>query len=81
MTDRQVKTQKCEFFFILTSLKNDDQPCVHKLNKLKILWGIVGEMMQLIAQNENISVTDSVKVMSQRIINDSKEIFFFVVDK
>ena len=64
MTDRQVKTQKCEFFFILTSLKNDDQPCVHKLNKLNIPWGIVGEMMQLITQNENISVTDSVKVMA-----------------
>ena len=27
------------------------------------------------------SVTDTVKVMSQRIINDSKEIFFFIVDK
>ena len=35
---------------------------------------IVGEMMQLIAENQNISVTHSVKVMSQRIINDSKEI-------
>ena len=27
------------------------------------------------------SMTDTVKVMSQRIINDSKEIFFFFVDK
>ena len=27
------------------------------------------------------SMTDTVKVMSQRIINDSKEIFFFIVDK
>ena len=26
-------------------------------------------------------MTDTVKVMSQRIINDSKEIFFFIVDK
>ena len=27
------------------------------------------------------SVTDSVRVISQKIINDSKEIFFFIVDK
>ena len=27
------------------------------------------------------SVTDTVKVMSQRIIKDSKEIFFFVIEK
>ena len=26
------------------------------------------------------SMTGTVKVMSQRIINDSKEIFFFIVD-
>ena len=26
-------------------------------------------------------MTDTVKIMSQRIINDSKEIFFFFVDK
>ena len=50
MIDRQVKTQECDFLFILTSL-NDDQPCTHRLKKLKILGGIVGEMMQLIAQN------------------------------
>ena len=37
--------------------------------------------MQLIVQNSNISMTDSVKVMSQRIIKDSKEIFFFIVNK
>ena len=49
MTNRQVKTQKCDFLFILTSLNNDDQPCAHKLKKLEILGGIVGE--KLIAQN------------------------------
>ena len=51
MTYRQVKTQECDFLFILTSLDNDDQPCAHKLKKLKILGRLVGEMMQLIAQN------------------------------
>ena len=51
MTGRQVKTQKCDFLFILTSLNNDDQPCAHRLKKLEMLGGIMGEMMQLIAQN------------------------------
>ena len=50
MTDRQVKAQ-CDFLFILTSLNNDDQSCAHKLKKLEILGGIVGEIMQLIAQD------------------------------
>ena len=51
MTDRQVKAQKCDFLFILTSLNNDDQSCAYKLKKLEILGGIVGEIMQLIAQD------------------------------
>ena len=56
MTDRQVKTRKCDFLFILTGLNNADQLCAHKSKKLKILGGgggggIVGEMMQLVAQN------------------------------
>ena len=51
MTKCQVKTQKCDFCFILTSLNNDDQSCGHRLKKLKILGGIVDEVMQLIAQN------------------------------
>ena len=51
MTDCQVKTQKCDFCFIQTSLNNDDQSCAHRLEKLKTLGGIVDEMMQLIAQD------------------------------
>ena len=46
MTDCQVKTQKCDFFFILTSPNNADQSCMRILKILKILNGIVDEMMQ-----------------------------------
>ena len=66
MTDRQVKTQKCDFYFILTT---------------KILGGIVDEKMQLIAQNYSISMIGSVEVISQRIITNSEETFIFIVTK
>ena len=40
MTDRQVKTEKCDFYFILTSRNIDDQSCAQELKKLKILGGM-----------------------------------------
>ena len=66
MTDRQVKTQKCDFYFTLTT---------------KILGGIVDEKMQLITQNYSISMIGSVEVLSQRIITNSEETFIFIVNK
>ena len=52
-TDDQLPSEdtKCDFCFVLTSLDNDDQCCEHRLKKLKILEGVVDEMMQLISQN------------------------------
>ena len=81
MTDCQVKTRKCDFCFMLTSLNNDDQSCAHKLKVLKILGGTVDDMMELIAQNQSISMTSSVEVMSLRIITNFEDVFFFIANK
>ena len=61
MTDCQVRTQKCDFCFILTSLNNDDQSCVHRLKILKILGGIVDQMIIAYCLELSISRTDFVE--------------------
>ena len=48
MTDRQVKTQECDFIFILTSLNNSALRA--QIEGTKDTRGN-SEMMQLIAQN------------------------------
>ena len=46
MTDRQVKTQECDFLFILTGLNNDDQPCMHRFKAMFIMKRVVAESVR-----------------------------------